>query len=267
MKPFQNQVVLITGANSGIGKAIALQCADQQARLVLVARNLERLQAVQAHCEARGAEVLSIAMDVQDRNACARLIEQSVARFGQLDVLINNAGVTMWARFDEIQDPETLPNLMNINFWGSVWCTYYALPHLKTSQGRIVGVSSLTGKAGVPTRSIYAATKHAMAGFFDSLRVELDGTGVSVTMIYPGFVQSEIRGRAIGADGNALGESPVQEQNVMTADECARQILMATAARKREVVMTLRGKLGQWVKLIAPRLVDGIARKAIEKGV
>lgn len=266
MNAFKDKVVVLTGASSGIGKALALQLADQGAKLVLAARNLAKLQETEALCAKKGAQTLVVALDVSIREACSTLIQETIETFGQIDLLINNAGVTMWANFDEITDPEALPRLMEVNFWGSVWCTYYALPYLKKAKGQLVGISSLTGKTGVPTRSIYAATKHAMAGFFDSLRVELAPQGVDVTMIYPGFVQSDIRGRAIGPDGKPIGDSPVKEGEVMTAEECARQILAATRSRKRELVMTTRGKLGLWVKLIAPRLVDRIARKAIETG-
>jgi short-subunit dehydrogenase len=140
------------------------------------------------------------------------------------------------------------------------------LPYLKQTQGRIVAVSSLAGKNGVPTRSGYAASKHAVAGFFDTLRIELADDGISVTVIYPGFVSTEIRKRAFGADGISLGESPVRETEVMTAETCARLIVPAIARRQRELVMTLRGKVGQWLKLIAPRFVDRIAQKAIEQG-
>ena len=137
---------------------------------------------------------------------------------------------------------------------------------MKQTRGRLVAVSSLAGKNGVPTRSGYAASKHAMVGFFDTLRIELMGTGVSVTIIYPGFVTSEIRERAYGADGQPLGKSPVRETEVMSAEECARIMIKAIAQRKREEVMTLRGKLGKWLKLIAPGLVDQVARRAIEEG-
>jgi short-subunit dehydrogenase len=153
-----------------------------------------------------------------------------------------------------------------VNYLGSAYLTAYALPYLKQTKGRIVGVSSLAGKNGVPTRSGYAASKHAMAGFFDSLRIELSDSGVSVTMIYPGFVKSEIRERAAGADGKPLGQSLVHESEVMTAETCARIIISAAAKRKREEVMTLRGKLGQWIKLIAPGMVDRVARQIIERG-
>lgn len=264
--PFHENVVIITGASSGIGRGLALQLAEQGAWLVLAARDEERLQAVADECEQRGGVTLVVRTDVANKEDCRNLINQTIATFGRIDTLINNAGITMWARFEDISDFEPFENIMKVNYLGSVYCTHYALPHLKESRGRIVGISSLTGKTGVPTRSAYAASKHAMAGFFDSLRIELMGTGVTITMIYPGFVASEVRSRALGPDGKPLGESPVQEDKVMTVEECATIIIKAMAKRKREVVMTTLGKVGQWLKLIAPSLVDRFAKKKIEAG-
>ena len=204
--------------------------------------------------------------DVSVEAECRNLIAQTAAEYGRVETLVNNAGISMWSRFDELQDLSGLERMMRVNYLGAAYCTYYALPYLKQTRGRLVAVSSLAGKNGVPTRSGYAASKHAMVGFFDSLRIELTGSGVSVTLIYPGFVTSEIRERAFGADGQPLGKSPVRESEVMSAEECARIMIDAIARRKREEVMTLRGKLGQWFKLIAPGLVDKVARKAIEDG-
>jgi short-subunit dehydrogenase len=155
---------------------------------------------------------------------------------------------------------------MRINYLGSVWCTYFALPHLEKSHGRIVAVSSLTGKNGVPTRSLYAASKHAMAGFFDSLRIELKSSGVSVTVAYPGFVATDIAERAIGPDGGLLGTRPVQKHKVMTAEECARQIIDAAASRKREIVMTLEARFGMLIKAIVPGLIDAFADRKVRRG-
>jgi short-subunit dehydrogenase len=172
----------------------------------------------------------------------------------------------MWARFDELHELSGLARIMQVNYFGAVYCTHAALPHLKRTRGRLVGVSSLTGKTGVPTRTGYAASKHAMAGFFDSLRIELADDGVTVTMIYPGFVATGVRRHAVGPDGRPLGRSPVQEGAVMTADACAARIVRAMERREREVVMTARGRIGQWLKLVAPGLTDRIARRAIERG-
>ncbi len=262
---FQDAVVIITGASSGIGKELAHQLAGQKAKLVLAARHADALEGVAAECQAIGGEAIAVPTDVTDPAQCRRLVERA-AQFGRVDMLVNNAGTTMWARFDEVEDLSIFEKVMRTNYLGSVYCTYYALPYLKQARGRIVGVSSLTGKAGVPTRSGYAASKHAMAGFFDSLRVELRGSGVSVTMVYPGFVATGIQARGFGPDGQPLGRTPLQMDAVMPTAECARIILRAAARRQREEVMTLRGKLGQWLKLIAPGLVDRIAAKAIEQG-
>ena len=261
--PFSDNVVMVTGASAGIGHQLALQLADQGARLVLAARTVKKLEGVADQCRQRGAQVLVVQTDVAQPLQCKNLIEETVKEYGCIDTLINNAGISMWARFEEIKDLSLMEEIMRVNYFGSMYCTYYALPYLKRSRGRIVGISSLTGKAGVPTRTVYAASKHAMAGFFDSLRIELADYGVSVTMIYPGFVATEVRKRAWGADGKPLEKSPLRETEVMTADSCAQFILKAAAQRKRELVMTRRGRLGLWLKLIAPRLVDRMACKAI----
>ena len=259
-------VVLVTGGSAGIGEALALRLADRGCRLALAARGADALDRVAAACQARGADALAFPTDVADEAQCRAFVEAASEAYGRIDVLVNNAGISMWARFDELDDLEPLERIMQVNYFGAVYCTHAALPHLKASRGRIVNVASLTGKTGVPTRTGYAASKHAMAGFFDSLRIELMDTGVSVTTAFPGFVATGVRRHAYGADGTPLGESPVQEDEVMAADTCARIILAAADARRREVVMTARGKVGQWVKLVAPGLVDRLARKAIERG-
>lgn len=263
---FKDNVVILTGASSGIGRAAAQQLAEQGAWLALGARDIDRLEQVAAECRQRGGRALAVKTDVAIESECRRLIEQTVAEYGRVDTLINNAGISMWTPFDQLQDLAILDRIMRANYLGAAYLTYHALPHVKQTRGRLAAVSSLAGKSGVPTRSGYAASKHALAGFFDSLRIELAGTGVSVTIVYPGFVTSEIRERAFGADGKPLGQSPVRESEVMSADECARIMLNAIARRKREEVMTWRGKLGQWLKLIAPGVVDKVARQAIEEG-
>jgi short-subunit dehydrogenase len=263
---FKDKVVVITGASSGIGRELAFQLAAQGALLSLAARNVERLESVRAECERHGAKAIALITDVSEPVQCQELIRQTVERFSRLDVLINNAGRTMHVNFEDVRDPSIFEKLMRVNYLGSVYCTYYALPYLKETHGRIVGISSLTGKTGVPTRSGYAASKHAMAGFFDSLRIELAKHQISVTMIYPGFVATAVREEAFGDDGQAVGKSSIRESEVMPVETCAQIILRAAALRKREVVMTLRGKIGVWLKLMAPGLVDRIARKAIRTG-
>jgi len=262
----KDEVVAITGASKGIGAELARQLAAKGARLVLAARGEKELAEIAEACRKLGAKVATVKADVAVDRDCQAIVSGAIVAFGRLDTLVNNAGATMWARFEDIADMSILQRIMQVNYMGAVYCTHYALPHLRATRGRIVGISSLAGRTGVPTRTGYAASKHAMAGFFDSLRIELAGSGVSVTMIYPGFVSTGIRENATGPDGKAIGVSPVKEGDVMSAEDCARRIVTAIERREREVVMTARGKVGQWLKLIAPGLVDRIARRAVETG-
>jgi short-subunit dehydrogenase len=263
---FKNKVVIITGASAGIGKELAIQLASKGALLVLAARDLKKLKEVAEQCTALGSKTIAVKTDVSLKENCEKLINKTIKQFGRIDALINNAGLTMFTRFDEIENIDLFEKIMKVNYLGSVYCTYFALPYLKESKGRIIGISSLTGKTGVPTRTAYSASKHAMAGFFDSLRIELKDSGVSVTMIYPGFVATEVRQRALGANGKPLGTSHLNESNVMSVSECATQIIEAAEKRKRELVMTFKAKLGLWIKLVNPNLVDAISLKSIEEG-
>jgi len=264
--PFRGAVCIVTGASHGIGEHLARQLAAQGAKLVLAARRDAELAMVVAACREAGGEAVAVATDVGDESQCARLVDRAAAEFGRIDALFNNAGVGMWARVDAVTDLSIFERVMRVNYLGAVWCTAYALPMLKASRGRVVCVSSLAGRTGVPLRSGYSASKHAMAGFFDSLRIELDGTGVSVTLVDPGFVGTGAQGRNLGADGAPLGENPINVAAAMAPEECARVTLAAAAARRREVVMTARGKIGLWLKLFAPGLVDRLAAAAIARG-
>lgn len=265
MDSFEGKVVVLTGASEGIGRALALSLATAKARLVLAARNSERLATLAQECSARGAEVHCVPTDVSRRAECTALIDAAVARFGAIDVLLHNAGSTMWSRLDELEDPDLLERLIRINYLGAAWLTWQALPALVATHGRIVAISSLAGLVGVPTRTGYSASKHAMIGFFDSLRIELADKGVSVTIVAPDFVRSEIHRRAIGPDGKPLGVSPMKEAKIMTAEECADIILRATLQRRRLVMTSLRSRALRWLKLLAPGLVDRLAARAIRR--
>jgi len=265
-RSFAGRVVLLTGASAGIGRELALQLAPERPKLVLAARDAARLEEVAAECRARGAEALVVPTDVGDESACRALVASTLEAFGALDVLLLNAGQDMWSRLDELADRSILERLMRVNYLGYAWLAAEALPALKASRGRIVVVSSLAGLTGVPTRTGYAATKHALHGFFDSLRVELAGTGVTVTLVCPDFVVSEIHRRAYGPDGKPLGETPMAESKIMTTEACARAILRAARARKRLVLLSWRGKVGRYVRLLAPGLIDRIAARAVARG-
>lgn len=259
----RGRVGVVTGASSGIGRALCLDIARQRPKLVLAARDEARLAEVARECERAGAQTLVVPTDVASEAACCNLVERAVERFGGIDALVVNAGRTMWARFDEVRDLSAYDELMRVNYLGCVYPTFYALPHLRRSRGRIVAVSSLAGLTGVPERTGYAASKHALFGFFDSLRIELAGTGVSVTVAAPDFVVSEIHRRAIGPDGKPLGRSPMDEPRIMTAEDCARGIRRAMEARRRLWVGSLRGRLGLFVRPFFPGVVDAIAARAI----
>ena len=262
------KTIIITGASAGIGEELAVALAARGANLVLAARSEEALARVQQRCEQAGGRAIAVGTDVADPEACRRLVERAVESFGGIDILVNNAGISMWARFEEVTDLSMFERIMRVNYLGSVYCTHYALPHLKARKGLLVAISSLTGKTGVPTRSAYAASKHAMQGFFDSLRIELLGTGVDVLVVSPGFVATDIRARAFGPNGQPLRESKRDEsKGTMDVATCVAQITRAMEKREREVVMTAKAKVGMFLKLIAPGLVDRIALRTLrEKG-
>jgi short-subunit dehydrogenase len=264
------EVIVITGASDGIGAEMARQLARSRGKevaLVLAARNAEQLQAVADACAALGAQTLVAPTDVGEQEQCRRLIAAAAERFGRIDALVNNAGRSAHALFEDVQELGWYEDLMRVNLWGAVWCTHAALPWLKASRGRVVAVSSLAGLVGVPGRSAYGATKFAMSGFFESLRAELRPHGVSVTTAYPGVVDTRIRHRGYNAQGGELGKSSLKEDKAMPVAECAALIIDGLQQRRREVVMTARGKLGRWLKLLAPGLVEKLAMAALKEDV
>ena len=263
---YAGKTIVLTGASSGIGRALALALARQRPRLALAARDTESLADVAEECRALGAEAVVVPTDVSEPAAAAFLIETAVSSFGGIDVLVNNAGVSMMARFDEVTDLSVFESLMRVNYLGCVYLTHHALPFLKASRGQVVVMASLAGLTGVPTRTGYAASKHAVIGFYDSLRIELAGSGVDVTVIAPDFVRSEIHRRSVGPDGRPLGQSPMQEAHLMTAEECAALTLRAMERRQRMAILSARGRWGRFARLIAPGFIDRIAARAVREG-
>lgn len=262
---FGGSVIVITGASDGIGAELARQLSSDKPRLVLAARRREALQVVANQCTALGATAFVVPTDVSIEADCRALIAITVEKFGRIDALVNNAGVSMHANFDEITDTSVYENLMRINLMGSIWPTHAALPYLKSSKGLVVAVASLAGLLGVPGRTTYCATKFAQTGFFEALRVELQPEGVDVCIVYPGVVATEIRRNGWNAEGETAGTSGLSETNAMSVEECAGLIVSAMRSRKREEVMSTKGKLGRWLKLIAPAKVDAMARAALAK--
>jgi short-subunit dehydrogenase len=255
---FRDNVVVITGASEGIGRELALQLAGAGARLILAARNEDRLQEAARDCAARGGRALAVPTDVSEQQACRTLIETAVRAHGRLDTCINNAGISMYAPFAALVDPAMVERIVRINFLGSVFCTSYALPYLKQSHGRIVAISSLVGKISGPGGTGYVASKHAQRGFFDSLRAELRSAGVSVTMAYPGFVRTEIYKRFLDARGQFGPDmsSRIPAWTMMPVERMARRILRAVLRRRREVPPTLFDRAVIGLNRLIPGLVD-----------
>ena len=263
---FRGQSVLLTGASEGIGRALALELARGGACLTLIARNESRLKTLAAEVEALGGQALAIVADVTVPEDAPRMVAAAMNAFGALDILVLNAGGSMWAAFDAMEDPAgAARDLMELNFFSCVRITRAALPHLKRSKGLIVPVASVAGLAGIPTRTLYAASKHAVVGFFESLRVELRTTGVDITIIAPDFVVTELHRRALGPDGRPVGHGTLDPRKVMTAEACARLIAKAMKKRQRLLITSARGRFGRWLKLVAPGLVDRIAARAVAR--
>ncbi|WP_461642791.1 SDR family oxidoreductase [Labilibaculum euxinus] len=261
----KQKIVVITGASSGIGKALALEFASRGSKIVLAARNLEKLKEVEESILALGNEVLAVKTDVSVEEDCKNLIIETVNRFGGVDVLINNAGISMRALFTDL-DLSVIKNLMDVNFWGTVYCTKFAMPYIAKSKGSVVGVISIAGYIGLPARSGYSASKYAIRGFLDTLRVENLKTGVHVLVAAPGFTASNVRNVALTADGSMQGETPRDESKMMSAEECARLIAIAVVKRKRELIMTfMEGKLTVWLKKWFPSLLEKLTYNHMAK--
>lgn len=256
-------VILVTGASEGIGRDIALQLAQAGARLALAARNEARLTDIVNKCQSLGGEAIAIVTDVTDQAQCKTAVQRAVGHYGQLDALINNAGITMWTEFEAIENLDILEQVMRVNYLGAVYLTHAALPHLRASRGRLVVISSVAGLTGVPTRSGYSASKHAVNGFFDSLRIELEGSGVSVTIVAPDFVRSKVHERALTGDGSPLGTSPLEHRNIMSSEACARHSIDAMLKRQRLRLLTPRTWFIRFIRLLAPGFVDRLAYRAI----
>ena len=254
---FREKTVIVTGASSGIGRALALRLADEGAWLTLAARNAQRLDSLAGECQQRGGKAIAIPTDVVDESQCRTLIQRTKETYGHIDTLVNNAGIDVVSKLEDLPDLHLFKQVVDVNFYGTVHCTYYALPYLKETRGRIVNISSLGGMLAIPFNTSYVASKFAVIGFSDSLRMEAEQAGVSVTVICPSLVVTEFHERYLDKNGQPKGPSgrAIYTEQTMTADQCAQIILRAARRRKRQVVMR-PGPLVLWLKLIAPGLVD-----------
>jgi short-subunit dehydrogenase len=260
-----NKVVIVTGASSGIGKACAYEFASRGAKLVLAARNIDKLQEVEEDLISKGVEVLSISTDVSIEKDCKQMIDLTIAKFGRIDVLVNNAGISMRAMFEDL-DLDVMRKLMDVNFWGTVQCTKYALPYLLETKGSVVGIISIAGYLGLPARTGYSASKYAVRGFLDTLRVECLKKDLNVLVVAPGFTASNIRKTALVADGSMQGDTPRNEDNMMSAEKCAEHIVKAVDKRKSELILTfIEGKFSVFLKKFFPRLLDKLTYNHMAK--
>jgi short-subunit dehydrogenase len=259
---FKDKVVIITGASSGIGKALSLRLAQEGAWLVLAARDAGRLDALSLECKQYGTRALSLPTDVSDENQCQKLIQRAREYYGRIDMLINNAGMSVVSKLEDLPDLHLFKQVMDVNFYGAVHCTFHALPCLKESRGRIVNVSSLAGLLAVPYNTSYVSSKFAMNGFSEAVRIELANEGVSVTLICPYWVVTEFHERYLDRDGNPKGPAgrALYTKNMMTAEQCAKIIIEAARRRIRQVVMS-PGLLSMWLKLLAPDWLDKLVMR------
>ena len=251
----KNKVVIITGASSGIGEACAIAYANTGAKVVIAARTLEKLREVEAKIQKIGSEVLIVKCDVSIQEDCKNLTEQTVAKFGGIDILINNAGISMRAIFNDME-LDVMEKIMGINFFGTIYCTKFALPHILKNKGSVVGVSSIAGYVGLPARTGYSASKYAMQGFLDALRTENLTKGLHVMVACPGFTASNIRNTALSKDGSAQSESPRDEGKMMTAEQVANYIVSGVEKKKRTLVLTSQGKLVVLLSKFFPKMVE-----------
>lgn len=258
------KVVIITGASSGIGEACAYAFAQYSYSIVLAARNEEALLRVAEKCKMLGADCIYFKCDVTQENECKQLIAYAMQEFNRIDILINNAGISMRALFVK-SSLSVIRQVMDINFWGSVYCTHYALSELIKNKGSIIGVSSVAGFKGLPGRTGYSASKFALEGFLESLRTENLKTGLHVGIICPGYTASAIRNRALNEYGQSQSETPLDESKLMPASEVAHNIVDMCLNRKRKMILTTQGKLSYWLNKFFPAWVDSMVFQTIAK--
>lgn len=263
MSFFTDKVIIVTGASSGIGLASARLFGREGAKVVMAARSLDRLESLAAGV-APEDKVLCVKCDVSREDDCRVLVEKTVERFGRIDILVNNAGISMRAMFRDL-DLKVIHSLMDVNFWGMVNCTKYALPWLLKSRGSVVGVISIAGYSALPARTGYSASKYAVRGFLDTLRIEHLKDGLNVLVFAPGYTSSNVRNAALTADGTPQGETPLEEGKLMSAEEVALKLAKALRRRRSEVILTALGKVTVLAHRLFPRLTDRLTYSYIAR--
>jgi len=260
----ENKVVLITGASSGIGRECAFEFVKKGAKVVLAARTLSELEHVSTMIDNQYGESLIVKTDVRKMEDCESFVQSAIQKYGKIDILINNAGISMRAPFNEVKI-NVIKEMMDTNFYGTVYCTKFALPYLTEQQGILVGISSICGQIPLPGRTGYVASKHAMEGFLNTLRVEYLYSGLNVLVVHPGYTASNIRNVALNAQGVPQNENPIDESTLIPANLVAQKIVRACIKRKRDLILTKQGKLIVWIYRIFPSLADTLIYKKLSK--
>ena len=257
LNKLKDKVVIITGASSGIGKACAIAFAESGAKVVLSARSIDLITEIEKDLLSKGLDVTALKTDVTQEDQCKQLIDFTIKKYHQIDILINNAGISMRAMFKDVE-LSVLKQLMDVNYWGTVYCTKFALPYILNSKGSIVGITSIAGFHGLPGRSGYSASKFAMHGFLETLRIEHLKSGLHVLIAAPGFTQSNIRKAALMADGKPQGNTPLNESKLMSAQSVANSIVKGVLKRKRNIILSFEGKFSVLVQRVIPKSLDRI---------
>jgi NAD(P)-dependent dehydrogenase (short-subunit alcohol dehydrogenase family) len=251
------KVALITGGSSGIGRATAVRLASLGVRVAIAARRVDALEEAASEIKALGVEALSVPIDVADSEQCRRAVESAVRHFGRLDILLCSAGVSMRGMFAD-SVPAALEHIMRVNFFGTLYPTFFALPHIKQARGSLVAISSLTGKRGTPSYAVYGASKFAVRGLYDSLRLELAGDGVHVGVVSPGFVATPLRERVVDATGKLWPVPPAPPFRIWPLEKCVDRVVRVIVQRKPQALLPgfvgpllaldefTGGRLGDW---------------------
>lgn len=261
-----DKVAIVTGASSGLGAVLAEELAKSGINLVLFARREGPLNETAERCRELGVRVATVVGDVTEVEDCKRMVQAAVSEFGRVDYLMANAGISMWARFEDIEDMAVFRKLMDTNYLGVVHCVHAALPELKKTRGMIVAISSIQGKIGVPLHTGYVASKHAVLGFFEALRMELDGSGVDILSVLPHWLRgTNLRQSAFGKDGETLGASSRKHsKESITLEDCSKAILKAMKKRKRELVIPWKLRALPWLNLINPKIVAWLVKGKVK---
>lgn len=261
MHPLRDKIVLVTGASSGIGEATAVRLASLGCHVSLAARNAQALEHVRERCLALGSRAVVTPTDVAEAEQCRRAVDDTVAAFGRLDVVISCAGLSMRAYFDG-SDLAAMEKVMRVNFFGTLYMTHFALPHLKKTKGSLVAVSSMAGKRATPAYALYGASKFAIHGFYEALNIELKHDGVHAGVVAPAFVDTPLRLRALGADGKPATERPPDQFRVWPVEKCVDCIVDLIVKRKREALLPwFAGPMLILDQMLGRRLGDRILDK------